>query len=463
MAALEFFDRLGGSRRTFLRVGGLLGASGLLGQGQLQAAESLQAESLRTGKSVIFLFLHGGPSQFETFDPKPQAPVEIRSVYGAGATTVPGTQYSANMPKLAKWAHRTAIVRSFQSGSSAHQLQPIVSKESLNANMGAIIAKVAGANDVATGMPTNVGLFPKAVDPTLNGPIPNFGNFAATGELGLSTSPFLPGGDGALQEAMKLHLSRDRLEDRRHLLSGLDKVRRSLDAQQRLGLDTFQRQAFDTILGGVVDAFDLSKEDPSTIARYDTADFYLPETWNDMNNRERYGHNAKALGKLLLLARRLCEAGCTFVTVGTDFVWDMHADVNNLGVERGMQVVGRPFDHAVSAYIEDIEARGLQDKILLVATGEMGRTPKLNGKGGRDHWGRLTPLLLHGGGLTDGQLIGQSASDGGEPATTPITNRHLISTVMNTVLDTGLVRVERGLPADLLRTVTEYPTIPGLG
>lgn len=457
MAALEFFDSLSGNRRAFLRVGGLAAASGLLGN-----KAALAAEAVRTGKSVIFLFLHGGPSQFETFDPKPRAPAEIRSVYGSCSTSVPGVEYSANMPGLARWAHRTAIVRSYQSGSSAHKLQPIVCGDTLQANMGSLVAKIVGANDPHTAMPTNVGLFPKAIDSELNGPIPNFGNFASTGELGLATSPFLPGGSGAMQEAMKLHLSRERLEDRRQLLSGLDKVRRSLDEQQRSGLDGIQRQAFDTILGGVVDAFDLKKEDPSTVARYDTEKFFLPNSWQDMNNRERYGHNAKSLGKLLLLARRLCEAGCTFVTVSTDFVWDMHADVNNLGVERGMQAVGRPFDHAVSAYIEDVEARGLQDDILLVATGEMGRTPKINKRGGRDHWGGLTSLLLHGGGLTDGQVIGQSTSNGGQPATTPVTIKNLTSTIMNTVLDTGLVRIQRGLPAEVVSATSDHPPIPGL-
>jgi hypothetical protein len=458
MAALEFFDRINGNRRTFLRVSGLLGASGLLA-----GRNAHGAAPLRTGKSVIFLFLHGGPSQFETFDPKPSAPAEIRSVYGTCSTSVPGVEYSANMPLLARVAHRTAIVRSYQSGSSAHRLQPLVAADTLQANLGSIVAKVIGANDTKTGMPTNVGLFPQSVDSELNGPISNFGNFASTGDLGLSTSPFLPGGSGDLQDAMKLHLSRQRLSDRRQLLSGLDKIRRSLDDQQRRGLDSIQRQAFDTILGGVAKAFDLSNEDARTIARYDTADFYLPDSWNDKNNRERYGHNAKSLGKLLLLARRLCEAGCTFVTVSTDFVWDMHADVNNLGVERGMQVVGRPFDHALSAYIEDVESRGLQDKILLVATGEMGRTPKLNNRGGRDHWGRLSPLLLHGGGLTGGQVIGQSETDGGQPASTPVTVKHLISTCLDTVLDTGEVRLQPGLSADVLRVTTEHDSIPGLG
>ncbi|MDG2383561.1 MAG: DUF1501 domain-containing protein [Pirellulaceae bacterium] len=457
MAALEFSDQLGGNRRTFLRVGGLLGASGLFGASNLRAATQLA-----TGKSVIFLFLHGGPSQFETFDPKPLAPSEIRSVYGSCATSVPGVEYSANMPNLAQWAHRTSIVRSYQSGSSAHKLQPIVSTQTLQANMGSIVAKVLGANDPRTGMPTNVGLFPQAVDGELNGPIPNFGDFTSTGDLGLSTKPFLPGGDGKLQESMKLHLSRQRLEDRKQLLSTLDNARRALDDSQRLGLDSIQQQAFETIMGGVGKAFDLSDEDPKTLARYDTADFYLPDSWQDKNNRERYGHNAKSLGKLLLLARRLCEAGCTFVTVSTDFVWDMHADQNNLNVERGMEVVGRPFDHALSAYIEDVESRGLQDDILLVATGEMGRTPKLNPRGGRDHWGNLTPLLLHGGGTPGGCVIGQSASHGERPATTPITTDQLLGTVMETVLHGGDVRLQPGLSNNVLNATSGVSVIPGL-
>ena len=145
------------------------------------------------------------------------------------------------------------------------------------------------------------------------------------------------------------------------------------------------------------------KEHPAVVERYDTAPLVRPENidkkWKNYNN---YVDNAKSLGKLLLLARRLCERGCGFVTVTTNFVWDMHADVNNAPVAEGMRYMGPPLDHAVSAFIEDLEARGLSDHILLVACGEMGRTPKINKNGGRDHWGNLGPLLLAGGGLQDG-------------------------------------------------------------
>src|SRR5262249_1584381 len=149
--------------------------------------------------------------------------------------------------------------------------------------------------------------------------------------------------------------------------------------------------------------------------------------WNNYNH---YVDNAKALGKLLLLARRLCEAGCGFVTVTTSFVWDMHADVNNATVEEGMSYMGPPLDHAVAAFLDDVEARGLSDKILLVAVGEMGRVPRLNNQGGRDHWGNLGPLMLAGGGLKMGQVIGQSSRDAGEPASDPVRIQNLVATML---------------------------------
>jgi uncharacterized protein (DUF1501 family) len=171
-------------------------------------------------------------------------------------------------------------------------------------------------------------------------------------------------------------------------------------------------------------------------------------------NYERYVDNAKSLGKLLLLARRLCESGCGFVTVTTNFVWDMHSDENNAGVEEGMQYMGVPFDHAVSAFLQDVEARGLSDDILLVCCGEMGRTPKINGRGGRDHWGGLAPLLLSGGGLKSGQVIGQSTRDAAEPATEPVTIPNLVATIMHTLLDVGQVRTMTNVPADVARVIT---------
>src|SRR5204862_1431066 len=141
-------------------------------------------------------------------------------------------------------------------------------------------------------------------------------------------------------------------------------------------------------------SFDLSQEDANTTARYDTTPLATPDqTSRKRNNYNNYVDHSRTLCKLLLLARRLFEAGCGFVTVTTIFVWDMHADVNNAPCGEGMRYMGRPLDHALSAYLADVAARGLDEKILLVVCGEMGRTPRLNRSGGRDHWGNLAPLL----------------------------------------------------------------------
>ena len=125
-----------------------------------------------------------------------------------------------------------------------------------------------------------------------------------------------------------------------------------------------------------------------------------------------------------------------------------------------MEVVGRPFDHAVAAYVQDVEARGLQDKILLVCCGEMGRSPKLNKNGGRDHWANLAPLLLYGAGIAGGRVIGQSTKDGGEPATDNLTPKHLVSTILHTVFDVGQLRLMPSLAA--VARLAETNPIPGL-
>jgi uncharacterized protein (DUF1501 family) len=452
------------ARRDFLRIGSL--ALGGIALPELLAARAAAASGgpLVTGKSVIFLFLHGGPSQFETFDPKMDAPEGIRSVSGELATRLPGVTFGTTLPKLAAIADKLAIVRSFTTGDAKHDIKPIVSSHALGANLGSIYSRIAGSNHPLTGIPSNTALYPNAVDPSTRTTTLKFGDFSATGTLGSAYAPFVPGSGGELQADMRLTIPMDRLDDRRELLTSLDRVRWALDARGSLaGLDRIREQAFSTILGGVADAFDLSKEDPRTLARYDTAPLVRPEnisrTWNNYNN---YVDNAKSVGKLLLLARRLCEAGCGFVTVTTNFVWDMHADRNNAGVEEGMRYMGVPFDYAVSALVEDLEARGLTDKILLVACGEMGRTPKINNRGGRDHWGNLAPLLLAGGGLKMGQVIGQSTRDGGEPLSEAYQIKHLVATIMHTLLDVGELRVTQGVPNDVSRLITETSPIAGL-
>jgi hypothetical protein len=282
--------------------------------------------------------------------------------------------------------------------------------------------------------------------------------------LGAAYAPFVPGAGGGLQADMKLNLPQERVNDRRTLLASLDGWKRALDTSPGIGaFDTFQQQAFDALFRGVSDAFDLSQEDPKTVARYDTEPLLSPDRIDKVwNNHKHYADHVATLGKLLLMARRLCERGCGFVTVTTSFVWDMHADKNNATMTEGMGYVGMPFDHAVSALIDDLEARGLSEKILLVCCGEMGRTPVINQKGGRDHWGRIAPLMLYGGGLNMGQVIGQSNRDGGEPGSEPVTNADLIATLMHCLLDLGEVRVTDGLPTRLIDAMTAGTPIRGL-
>jgi uncharacterized protein (DUF1501 family) len=226
-----------------------------------------------------------------------------------------------------------------------------------------------------------------------------------------------------------------------------------------------QKQAYQVLLsGGVADALDLSKEDAKTLARYDTSKYVRPDNWSKVKRGQSgfYTGHAKAIGKQLLLARRLCEAGCGYVTIhdGYDGVWDMHADGNNLNMIDGMEACGPSFDHAVAAFIEDVEARGLSDRILLVCCGEMGRTPKINKNGGRDHWAKLAPLLVYGGGTKGGQVIGRSNKDGGQPAGDNLTPRHLISTILHTLFDVGKLRLEPSV-AQVAR-LAEHAPIPGL-
>jgi hypothetical protein len=459
---LTFFDGRN-SRREFLRVGGLtLGGLTLPRLWELQAQANSDGRPV-TDKSVVFLFLQGGPSQFETFDPKMAAPSNVRSATGEIATSLPGVTYGSTFARLAKLAHKTTIVRSFRTGDANHNIKPVVCKETLNANLGSLYARIAGTNSPTSGMPLNVVLFPRAVDSNTQPGTMNFGKFDSVGSLGSAYAPFIPGGDGAFQQDLRLNMPRDRLDDRRRLLAQLDEFKRGIDnSADGQGLDKLRQQAFEAILGGVGSAFDWAKEDSLTIERYDTKSLVRPESISQRwKNHKNYADHGASLGKLLLLARRLCEAGCGFVTVTTNFGWDMHADENNAPCEEGMGYCGLPLDHAVSAFIEDVEARGLSKRILLVICGEMGRTPRLNARGGRDHWGTLAPLMLYGGGLNMGRVVGQSTRDGGEANSDAVAIPNLVGTILQTLLDVGKLRTMPGVPSDLARIIAAEP-IPGL-
>ena len=454
------------SRRAFLRIGGAaaIGAGGLtLADLAAWRARAEDLPGLLTGKSVIFLFLHGGPSQFETFDPKMTAPDGIRSVTGELPTRVPGITFGRSFPGLARLADRLTIVRSYVPGDANHDIKPLVGRDTFGANLGAVYSRVAGPNHPATGIPTNVALFPRSVDPTTGEAISAFGRFTATGLLSSADAPFDPSQNGP-DSGLKLVIPRDRFDDRRLLHARLDELARRLDhAPAAEGVDRLRDQAYRLVTGGLAEAFDLGREDPRLVARYDTAPLVRPDaisrTWKNYNH---YVDNAKALGKLLLLARRLCERGAGFVTVTTSFVWDMHADENNAPMVEGMRYMGPPLDHALSALIEDLHARGLSDKVLVVACGEMGRTPRINAKGGRDHWGKLGPLVLSGGGLPMGRVIGRSNRDGSEPQSEPITPRNLIATILRTLFDVGQLRLVPNLPREYAQVMAGWESITGL-
>ncbi len=465
---LTFYDHdARGTRRSFLRIGGAaaLGALGTsLGDLSALGARAGEIPGVLTGKSVIFLFLHGGPSQTETFDPKMDRPEGIRSATGEIATAIPGITFGGTFPQLAARADRMNIVRSFVPGDANHNLKPLVGRDSFGANPGAILARVAGPNHPESGLPTNVVLFPRAVDRTTRPTTKAFGRFDATGLLSSAYAPFDPSQGEGVGDGFKLRIPRERLDDRRHLQALLASVARAHDSSRAAeGVDRLRDQAYRLIEGGLAEAFDLTREDPRVVARYDTAPLVRPDaisrTWK---NHDNYVDNAKSLGRLLLLARRLCERGCGFVTVTTNFVWDMHADVNNAPMVEGMRYMAPPLDHALGAFIDDLHARGLEDRILLVACGEMGRTPRINAKGGRDHWGGLGPLLLVGGGYPAGRVIGRSNRDASAPQSEPITSRHLLGTLLHTLFDVGQLRLVTNLSREFTQTMAGYDEIPGL-
>jgi hypothetical protein len=452
-------------RRQFLRAGALaLGGLTLSDWFAVRAAAATARRRPLKDCSVIFLFMHGGPSQFETFDPKMDAPSNIRSATGEIPTTLPGITFGGTFKHLAKLAHKFSLVRSFVTGDANHDIKPVLGADTLRANMGSLYSSIAGVSRPDTALPTNVALFPRSIDPKAMAAVTEFGNFEGTGELSRTFAPFVPGAGAGPQEDMRLNLPEGRFHNRRALLAALDDWKRWADASGAVeGFTHFQQQAFDTLHGGVSDAFDLAREEPRLLERYDTAPLLPRERISkEWKNIDHYATNALTLGRQLLLARRLCERGAGFVTVTTSFVWDMHADVNNAPMTTGMEYVGAPFDRAVSALIEDIEARGLREKILLVCCGEMGRTPSLNPQGGRDHWGNLAPLLLYGGGLKMGRVVGQSSRDGGEPASEPVTMKDLLATVMHTLLDIGEVRLMPGVPQRVVEAMTRGEPIRGL-
>jgi len=378
----------GVTRRDFLRVG-TLGLGGLT-LPKLLRARAADATAGRTVKdtAVVWLFLSGGPSHIDTYDPKPDAPAEFRGLFRPIKTRVPGLDVCELLPAQARVMDKMSLVRTFSHadgnhGSAVHWVGTGVlfppadlGEPQIAPFPGSVAAKVCG-NHSRTGMPPYVAL---SRMPTSDGPA----------HLGVGCAPLEASGPG--RKDLALHPATDaaRLRDRRELLKTFDAARRSVDVRAQGGdLDPLDEQAFRVILGnGARDAFDLRRESQRVV--------------------ERYG---PGLGEQLLVARRLCEAGAAFVTVewaaGRRYGWDNHRGVFDF-LRTNLPIL----DRAVAAFVDDVAQRGLAERVLLVVLGEMGRTPRVNANAGRDHWPQVMFVLLAGGGLKMGQVIGRSSSKG---------------------------------------------------
>lgn len=470
------------SRRNFLRVASLgIGGLTLADLMRVRASASSEGGYLKD-KCVVVLFLAGGPSQYETFDPKPNGQSGCTSINGHIQTAIPGVRFSAYLPRLARLADRLTVVRSFQTNHAEHngahkQImtgdltvgdgQPI-----REPGIGAVYARAAGAINVRTGMPRHALIPPTTRYPGagrgFSGAYESVVEGAQPLYLGPSYAPmqaFAPMASGASTERTRSRNGRNREEDapnpfldsleprqpvgrldaRMNLLQQLDQLNRRLDDSATEAFGVHQLQAAELLRSGAVRrAFDLSLESPATLRAYDTEHL---RNWNCDDN-SRFIRNSPSigfsLGRQLLLARRLCEAGCGFVTV-VNANWDFHARKGIPNIPEGMSVFAPPLDHAVSAFLEDVRQRGLEDKILLVITGEFGRSA-LDGNAGRHHHPRICPLVFAGGGLRHGQVVGDSDQRGAQPATEAITIDDLHATLMNVLFDVGRMRLDISLP-----------------
>ena len=383
----------GFTRRNFLQVGSL-GAAGLSLPNLLAAKDQAAQTGLQIkNKSVIWVWLAGGPTHVETFDPKMTAPVEYRSITGECKTPISGVTVGGTFPEIAKCADRMALVRSFAHGSSSHGtgttwvMTGYNDRDNMKPSLGSIISRAKGSTDPKTGMPTYI----KVGSIRSDGP----------GWLGARYQALSP--SGKARQNMNLSVDSQRFGTRRTLLNDLDSINRQVDRSGQMeGLDGFEQQAFDLVLGSAKDAFDVKKEDPKV--------------------RERYG---KGLGEQLLLAKRLCAAGAGFVNVSYGG-WDMHG-----GIVKGLKSRAQQLDQGVSALINDLTETGQLEDTLVVVTGEFGRTPRINSKGGRDHWGRLCTLAMAGGGLRMGQVIGESSRKVEVPAENPVGPQDVMATILH--------------------------------
>ena len=402
----EFCDRV--ARRGFVKAG-LTGFAGLGLPQLLQLQAAAPSAKTRNGDTaVIYLELAGGPSQHETYDPKPDAPAEYRGPLKPTKTSVSGVLFCELMAEQAKILDKLVILRAVHHNSGSHQTSAHLTQTGYylrdrqsRANdmpcIGSVAARVCGANE--PGVPPFVS-------------IPNSMRYGRAAWIGKGFNPFETNrsADKRPFEVPNLTLvgglTQDRLTNRRSLLSGFDKTREILDNNGVADAQNeFTRQAFDMVTGDKARAaFDIAAE-PEAV-------------------RRRYGKSS--IGQNLLLARRLVEAGVKFVSVRVNTLgsWDDHNRI-----EKRMKAKGPAFDQGVAALISELHERGMNRNVLVVAMGEFGRTPRVNPNAGRDHWGRVMSVMMAGGNLNTGQVIGSSDSQGGVPVDRPYRPENILATV----------------------------------
>ncbi len=414
-------------RRGFVKAGAL--GLGGLSLASLMCAEAAvkNRKKVSRDKSVIILWKRGGPSQHETWDPKPDAPSEYRGAFGAMRTKVPGTQICDLLPKCAKMTDKFAIIRSLHHKNAGHSAGDQIlftgyppgrnPGENVYPSCGSIVAKQLGH--------LNPALPPYVMIPrTLPGVEPAY--------LGKKYGPFYTQVDpadsstwpknGGKFEVPNFELTDgldfNRLDTRRNLLGSFDKIRRDIDNTGNAeAIDKFQQQALDIVTSPRArDAFNLDAEPMAIRERYGFRARYNAPT------PDRCG--VPAWSQRILLARRLVEAGVRLVTVDLRW-WDTHVK----GYESMRDGFLPRWDQAYTALLTDLEHRGLMDSVMVVAWGEFGRTPKVNATGGRDHYPNVFSAAMCGGGIRGGTVVGSSDDKGAFPKDRPVQPQDILATM----------------------------------
>jgi hypothetical protein len=376
------------TRRELLRVGGLA-------VGGLTLADLLRARAdspaVPRGKSVIMIWLRGGPSHIDSFDMKPDSPAEIRGEFKPIATKLPGVQVCEYLPMTASMMDRLAVVRGIRSidigDHTPHYIITGFPDRGRRPAFGSVVSRLRPP----PGMPPYVSLMYKA---------PGLYDNESSTYLGPGHRPFVPKAAGLADLSPARGVSADRLHDRRALLDALDGLARDADHGGTPAGDPFRRRAFEMIAAPRVrEAFDLGKEGASA--------------------RERYGKYCENF----LLARRLVEAGVSVVTLKVGD-WDTHE--KNF---RDMREQLPQLDRGFHALVTDLHERGLADDVAVVLWGEFGRAPKISRGDGRDHWPEAGAAVLAGGGFRVGQVIGETDAHGGRSKGTPYTPGNVLSSL----------------------------------